>query len=113
IRTEPGVHGGYDLWVDTRTIGLALVVESSQPRHASLTNLALPVVKDSICCSGDLLLVRLFGDLRDRVFTHVVFRPRHELMSLAKMLCRTLTKVNRERYEFRALQSLGKAHTLP
>ena len=40
-----------------------LVVESSQPRHASLTNLALAIVENAVYVRCGMLCVRRGGDL--------------------------------------------------
>jgi hypothetical protein len=48
LQSEPGIHCGEHFRADCQGGGFVLVVENPQPRHPSLTNLALAVVENSI-----------------------------------------------------------------
>ena len=70
IHPEPGVHRRQGVCADGQADGHVLAVESTQPRHASLTNLALTVVEHPVRRFCRVLLIRLFGNHLDRISTH-------------------------------------------
>jgi hypothetical protein len=63
IQIEPGINGRQYVCADGQADGLVLMIEGFQPRHASLTNLALPVIEHSVRWLCAMLFVSLFGDL--------------------------------------------------
>ena len=48
IQVEPGVHCGQDFCADWEASRFVLVIESTQPRYAGLTDLALSVVEHTV-----------------------------------------------------------------
>ena len=52
IQIEPGINGGQYVCADGPADGLVLMIEGFQPRHASLTNLALPVIEHAVAPSA-------------------------------------------------------------
>ena len=63
IHIEPGINGRQYVCADGQAEGLVLMIEGSQPRNASLTNLALPVIEHSVRRLCAMLLIIVFGDL--------------------------------------------------
>ena len=70
IQFEPGIHSGENCRVHWQREGFVLAVENPQPRHASLTNLALTVVENSVAGSRGMLRVRSRSDLRYGLLGH-------------------------------------------
>jgi hypothetical protein len=64
LQIEPGIYGSQYVCGDGQADGLVLMIEGFQPRNASLTNLALPVIEHSVRWLCAMLLISLFGDLR-------------------------------------------------
>ena len=64
IQSEPRIHCREDFWTNRQREGFVLAVESLQPRDATLTNLALIVVEDSVAGSRGMLRVGSSSDLR-------------------------------------------------
>ena len=56
LQLEPRVKRAYGLSADGQADRLVLAVEGSEPRHASLTDLTLPVVKHSVYGGSAALL---------------------------------------------------------
>jgi hypothetical protein len=63
IQIEPGINGRQEVCADGQADGLVPMIEGFQPRNASLTNLALPVIEHSVHWLCAMLLISLFGDL--------------------------------------------------
>ena len=70
IHLEPGIHCEQNFCADGQADRRALAIECFQPRHASLTNFALPIVEHSVCCVCAVVLVGRFGDVLNRPSTH-------------------------------------------
>ena len=63
FQSEAGIHCGEEFWGNRQRERFVRTVESLQPRHASLTNLALFVVQDTIRRGSGARIATSCGDL--------------------------------------------------
>src|ERR1700687_3343760 len=63
IQIETALNGEQYVCADGQADGVVLMIEGVQPRNASLTNLALPVIEHPVRWLCARLLISLFGDL--------------------------------------------------
>jgi hypothetical protein len=63
IQVEPGVHCGQDFCADWEASRFVLMIESTQPRYAGLTDVALSVVEQTITGGYGPLRIRSLVNL--------------------------------------------------
>jgi hypothetical protein len=70
VQSEPWINGWQSLCTDGQADRLILTVEGFQPRHAALTDLALPVVENSVPRILSRFPLGLLGSVLDWVPAH-------------------------------------------